>query len=134
MNAELRSAVQNRAGNRCEYCRLHENDDPYTFHVEHIVAKQHGGSDHIDNLAWSCQECNSRKGPNLSGRIRPSGEVVTLFHPRKQQWARHFRWHGPFLEGKTKAGKATIYTLDLNSKHRIAVRLLLIAAGESFPS
>jgi hypothetical protein len=132
MNAAIRQAVQDRAGHRCEYCRIHEDDDPFAFHVEHVVAKQHGGDDDLDNLAWSCQDCNSKKGPNLSGRLRPTGEVVTLFHPRKHQWARHFRWQGAILEGRTKSGKATIHTLELNAKHRIALRLLLIAAGK-FP-
>jgi hypothetical protein len=46
MNSALRALVRERAGRRCEYCRLHEDDaDFLTFHVEHVVAKQHGGTD-----------------------------------------------------------------------------------------
>ena len=46
MDAALRALVQERAGRRCEYCRLHEDDyDLFAFHVEHVIAKQHGGLD-----------------------------------------------------------------------------------------
>ena len=36
------------------------------FHLDHIVARQHGGTDEQKNLAWSCQECNLLKGTDLS--------------------------------------------------------------------
>ena len=29
-----------------------------TFHVEHILAKQHEGDDDLNNLCWSCHRCN----------------------------------------------------------------------------
>ncbi len=41
MDDETRSLVSKRASKRCEYCKLHEDDDVYTFHVEHIVAIKH---------------------------------------------------------------------------------------------
>src|SRR5580692_12396034 len=37
------------------------------FHIEHIIARQHGGSTGLDNLAFACWTCNLKKGPNLSG-------------------------------------------------------------------
>ncbi len=39
------------AGNRCEYCRIHQRHDLITFHVEHITPFQHHGGDDISNLA-----------------------------------------------------------------------------------
>ena len=52
MNAATRRMVWDRAGHRCEYCRLHQDHEPfYRFHVEHIIAKQHDGDDSPDNLA-----------------------------------------------------------------------------------
>ena len=51
MDAQTRELVWRRAGQRCEYCRIHQDDEPfYRFHVEHVVAKQHAGSDDPDNL------------------------------------------------------------------------------------
>src|SRR5437667_11691040 len=70
MDAALRAFVRERAGHRCEYCRLHEDDDDYlSFHVEHVIARQHGGSDDPDRLCWACAECNWAKGPNLAGLL-----------------------------------------------------------------
>jgi hypothetical protein len=99
MEAATRRFVQSRAGHRCEYCRIHEDDEPYSFHVEHIVATKHGGDDNPTNLAWSCQHCNLGKSSNLSGWIE--GQVVALFNPRRQRWQRHFRWRGSRLVTKT---------------------------------
>jgi hypothetical protein len=130
MNAATRRRVRLRAGARCEYCRLHEDDEPYTFHVEHIVPRKHGGSDSLSNLAWSCQSCNLGKISNVSGWFR--GKVVPLFHPCRQTWERHFRWRGPRLVGKTKCGRVTIRVLNINAGNRLALRRLLIALGE-FP-
>jgi 5-methylcytosine-specific restriction endonuclease McrA len=33
------------------------------FHIEHVIPRQHGGSDDADNLALACPDCNLRKGP-----------------------------------------------------------------------
>ena len=52
MNQTLRQQVRERAGNRCEYCRLrqeHEPDRP--LHIEHIIATKHGGRDDLDKIA-----------------------------------------------------------------------------------
>jgi hypothetical protein len=133
MKVALRRLVQRRAGNRCEYCRMHQDDDPVLcFHIEHIIARQHHGTDHPSNLAWSCHKCNRAKGPNLSGRV--GGETVPLFHPRRQQWTRHFRWAGPRLLGRTKTGKATVRVFNLNAAERVSLRASLIAAGQFPPS
>ena len=39
MDARLRTQVRDRAGRRCEYCRIHEDDDPFfTFPIDHVIA------------------------------------------------------------------------------------------------
>ena len=111
---------------------MHEDYSLLSFHIEHVIAKHHGGSNRLDNLAWSCQACNAKKGPNLSSWLKATDEIVPLFNPRRQQWSRHFRWQGAYLRGKTKAGAATIIALDLNNRNRISQRQWLIAVGE-FP-
>jgi hypothetical protein len=51
MDDALRTFVWERAGGRCEYCQLHQDEYEYqAFPVEHIIAKQHGGADDPDNL------------------------------------------------------------------------------------
>lgn len=67
MNAATRRRVQIRAEFRCEYCRIREDDEPYAFHLEHIVPKKHDGSDDLANLAWSCQSCNLGKQKETKG-------------------------------------------------------------------
>jgi HNH endonuclease len=133
VKAYLRALVRSRAGQRCEYCRLHEYDLPlFSFHVEHILPKKHGGTDDAKTLAWSCHYCNLAKSSNLSGRDAETGRIVVLFNPRRQRWQRHFRWDGPRLLGLTACGRATIAVLNINRPHRIDLRQLLIASGR-FP-
>jgi hypothetical protein len=130
MRAATRALVRSRAGRRCEYCRLHERDLPlFSFHVEHILPKKHGGTDDPQLLAWSCHHCNLAKSSNLSGRDSVSGRVVVLFNPRRQLWKRHFAWNGPQLVGLTPCGRATIAVLNINVPHRIDLRELLLEAG-----
>ena len=126
MKGSLRQFVRERAGHRCEYCHLPDAAAPAaTFHVEHILAKQHGGSAGPDNRCWSCHRCNFRKGPNLSGRGPLTGKVVRLFNPRRQRWHHHFEWFGAVLVGRTAIGRATIAVLDMNHPQRVQLRLEL---------
>lgn len=93
-----RQRVLRRAGRRCEYCHRHEDDDPlFTFHIEHVIAKQHGGRDVPSNLALACHQDNLRKGPNLTGIDPITKKLTKLFNPRRHKWARHFRWDGPII-------------------------------------
>jgi HNH endonuclease len=124
MNAGLRAFVRERAGRRCEYCRLHEDDaDLLAFHVEHVVARQHGGTDDPDFLCFACAECNWAKGPNLSGLF--GGKLYPLFNPRKQSWKRHFRWENTLLVGTTFSvpGKWDIVHFGLDGHLTCDVRL-----------
>jgi hypothetical protein len=133
MNAATRRLVWQRAQNRCEYCRLHQDDDDFaSFHVEHIVARQHGGSDRPGNLCLSCAACNSAKGPNLAGYLEE--RVVPLFNPRTQRWERHFRWRGGRLFGRTRCGIVTIRVLNINDPGRVRLRESLIEEGRFPPS
>ena len=130
MRESLRAFVRLRARRRCEYCRFHEDDLPmWSFHVEHILPRKHGGIDDPDQLAWSCHYCNLAKSSNLSGRDPETGRIVVLFNPRRQRWVRHFAWEGSYLVGLTPCGRATIAVLNINAPLRIDIRNLLIEAG-----
>ena len=130
MDATTRDVVRRRADNRCEYCLLPQAHSELTHHVEHIVAKQHGGSDDLDNLALACHRCNLRKGPNLTGVDPMSGEVVPLFHPRRDQWAEHFLFRGVRIMGITPVGRATVHVLAMNDARRLELRSELLARNQ----
>ena len=123
MKPSTRASVQERAGHRCEYCQLHQEDSPLAvMHVEHIIPRIHGGTDDLDNLALACVDCNLHKGPNLVG-IDPETERVTdLFHPKRHRWEDHFEWRGIYLVGKTAIGRTTVRVLNMNSEDQLALR------------
>jgi hypothetical protein len=125
MDDATRVAVATRAAHRCEYCRLHEADDGFSFHVEHIVARKHGGADDLDNLAFACQFCNLHKGTNLSGIDPDAGAIVELFHPRNDQWGDHFAIQDFHFIGLTPKGRATIRVLAMNDPERVRLRAIL---------
>ena len=125
-NSELRDLVRQRAMDRCEYCLLLQEDSHLTHHIEHIVARQHGGSDDSDNLALAWHSCNLRKGPNLTGIDPQTNELVALFHPRRDRWQEHFRMNGASIEGITSSGRATVQVLAMNSTRRLDLRREII--------
>lgn len=130
MDAATRDFVRRRAGDRCEYCLLRQEQSDLTHHIEHIVAKQHGGSDASDNLALACHRCNLHKGPNLTGLDTETGDIVPLYHPRRDQWAEHFAFRGLLIEGLTPVGRVTVHVLALNDARRLEVRAELLLRGE----
>ncbi len=130
MDATTRDLVRRRADNRCEYCLLPQEHSELTHHIEHIIAKQHGGGDDVENLALACHRCNLCKGPNLTGVDPVSGELVPLFHPRRDRWAEHFLFHGVRIQGITPAGRATVKVLAMNDARRLELRSELLAHNQ----
>ena len=129
MDATGREFIRQRAGGRCEYCRLPEEVDEWPFHVEHIIAQQHGGDDALDNTCWSCSRCNLYKGTNLATIDLDTGQQVNLFHPRKDVWYEHFAFEEAIVTGLTPVGRGTIRLLNMNDSRRVEFRAELIAAG-----
>lgn len=122
--------MRQRANGRCEYCRLPQAAAPYyTFHVEHIRARQHQGGDEPSNLALACPDCNAKKGPNIATVSPDTGVVIELFNPREHHWEEHFTMVGPEIIGITEIGRATIRLLELNEEERVAVRSQLLDEG-----
>jgi 5-methylcytosine-specific restriction endonuclease McrA len=123
MDSLTRARVRERAGNRCEYCGLHQDDSPLAaLHVEHSTPKVHGGLDDLGNLALACIDCNLHKGTNLTGVDPETLQVTALFHPRRQQWDEHFERRGIHIIGKTPVGRTTIRVLQMNSEDQLALR------------
>lgn len=118
-----RQRVRERAGRRCEYCHTRQADEPFiTYQIEHVVPKQHGGTDDDENLALACPQCNLHKGPNLAGIDPETGAVEPLFNPRRQSWEEHFEAGGPNIVGKTAAGRVTVRVLVMNDEPRLDLR------------
>jgi hypothetical protein len=133
MQRELWSLVRRRAEEVCEYCRLPQAASPFVrFHVEHIIARQHGGATEPDNLALACGNCNFHKGPNIAALDPETGQLVPLFHPRRDQWSDHFTWNDTIVVGRTPIGRATVELLAMNHWERAEVRENLQAEGEPF--
>ena len=123
MDAATRRLVRRRARDTCEYCRLKQEHEPFlTFHVEHIIAKQHGGGDDHSNLCLACSSCNLHKGPNIAGVDPQSGALTPLFNPRNAVWSQHFEWRGSLLFGKTATGRATVAVLGINLPENVEQR------------
>ncbi len=120
--AEVVRRVVARAGNRCEYCRMHQSLQGATFHIEHVIPSSAGGSDDPDNLCLACVSCNPHKSDRVSAPGPETGQIVPLFHPRSDRWGDHFSWDGHRVVGRTPVGRATVAALDLNAPRRLLIR------------
>jgi hypothetical protein len=130
MDAAVRELVRRRAGDRCEYCRLRQEDLPFaTFQMEHIIPRQHNGSDDPSNLALACERCNSHKGTNFAGIDSETNVVTVLFNPRRHSWEEHFRQSGAWIIGRTAIGRTTAQVLNMNEERRLRLRALLLRHG-----
>ena len=128
---DLRKAVAERAGRVCEYCRSQEKYSPDPFVLEHIIPTSKRGENSIDNLAYSCQGCNSFKYNHIEGVDPANGIIASLFNPRNQSWDEHFTWNDGYSEiiGLTPTGRATIERMKLNRHGVINLRKVLFRAG-----
>jgi hypothetical protein len=129
MDSAISQLVRQRAGQRCEYCRLPQSASALRFHIEHIIARQHGGTDDPANLALACPECNYQKGPNLSSIDPDTGKVTLLFHPRLDRWAEHFIHDSARIVGKSSTGRTTVWLLEMNTGDRLRWREMLLHLG-----
>lgn len=118
----LRRLVEERAGNRCEYCLLPGTVTFFPYEIDHVIAEKHGGKTTSDNLALTCWRCNRHKGSDLGSFDPQTGEFCFLFNPRTQTWCDHFSQKGSRIEGLTPEGRTTIKLLQLNTPERLAER------------
>lgn len=135
MTEAIKLAVRNRAHNCCEYCRAQAefSHDPFSF--EHIIPVAKGGTDDLENLAWSCLGCNYHKFTAIEAFDLTTEHRVSIFNPRKDSWKSHFRWNDDFtlMIGITPTGRATISKLKLNRSGLVNMRKVLAEAGKHPP-
>ncbi len=129
----LRTEVAGRAQQRCEYCRIHESDTGFRHQLDHIVSRKHGGKSTVENLAYACVLCNRSKGADVASIHRTSGEIMRLFHPRRDRWADHFEIDASLIRARSEVGAVTLELLRFNAPERLAERGLLQTLG-SYPT
>lgn len=129
----LRNLVEQRAQGRCEYCLLHDDDPLLSHEPDHITAVKHRGETNAENLAWSCFRCNRHKGSDIASIDLETGQIVRLFHPRRDVWSDHFRIEDGRIVPLTAIGRVTEYLLQFNVPGRIELRKLLSRVGRYPP-
>ena len=121
MTRSERELVCRRAGGRCEYCRVPEGYG-MGLHIDHIRPRFHAGGEDNSNLAYSCAQCNWRKGTNVAGFDPDTGAQTPLFNPRQDRWDEHFRLDGERILGITVVGRTSVWILDVNNEDRLEFR------------
>lgn len=125
----VRSQIQSRAFDACEYCLLNQEDAGFPHEIDHVISRKHGGLNDLENLAFACYLCNRYKGSDIASVHRPTGKLVRLFHPRQDRWAEHFHIAGPVIESLTDIGQTTVDLLRFNVAARVVERRLLQSLG-----
>lgn len=131
----LRVETEARFSGRCAYCQSPQALMNVAFEIDHILPEKEGGLTESGNLAFTCPLCNAFKGARTQARDPATGRNVPLFHPRRQNWFRHFRWaeDRQTIEGRTQSGRATVEALQLNNLHFLRLRTIWLAIGSSPP-
>ncbi len=119
---QLRRSVEERAAERCEYCRMHQALQGATFHVEHVLPIARSGKTTFANLAWACPGCNLHKSDRVEALDPATGESVPLFNPRADRWEAHFDWRSYHVVPTSAVGRATAAALELNHPRRLQIR------------
>jgi len=130
ISAALRRQVIERAGNCCEYCKIAQEDQFFSFEIDHIIAEKHGGMTSKENLCLACTDCNGLKGSDVASVDWADGElIVGLYNPRRHQWDDHFQvdaTSGRILP-LSSYGRVTAFLLQFNALDRLTDRQLLLA-------
>lgn len=128
---KIQRGLVERADGLCEYCKSPANISSQPFVADHIFPISKGGKSEFDNLAFSCQGCNSYKYNKTSGKDLITGNDAQIFNPRIQKWANHFSWSEDGLEiiGISSVGRVTIHELKMNRIQLQNLRSLLVNAG-----
>ena len=130
---KLRRDVVRRAGEVCEYCRIHCSDAYFGCEIDHIISEKHGGPTTADNLALACLFCNQAKGSDVGSVLSEADEFVRFFNPRRDHWSEHFALREDLsIQPLTAIGQVTVNILKLNAEERVLERRTL-RAEERYP-
>lgn len=97
----------------------------YSAQIDHIISLKHGGTNALDNLAYSCWLCNSNKGSDIGSIKHSTREFLRFFNPRIDVWSEHFRLVSYRIEPISDIGLVTEFIFGFNDGERIAERSIL---------
>ncbi|MBV7334738.1 HNH endonuclease [Chloroflexi bacterium TSY] len=131
ISVELRERIRHIDKGICAYCHTSEENSGIPPAHDHIVPQSQHGQTEFNNLCHICRPCNEYKGDTTQALDPVSGEVVALFHPRRQIWLEHFEWSsdGTELISRTAIGRATIIALRMNNATIVGARRRWVSAG-----
>lgn len=120
----IRRAVIERANGKCEYCGKSEVSF-FAHEVDHVIAQKHRGQTALENLAYSCFECNRFNGRDIASLDPRNDKLTPLYNPRTQMWDEHFRYEQGEIVPLTPEGRVTEFLLRFNEKTRVQERIAL---------
>lgn len=131
LSDKIRQKVVLRAKEQCEYCQFPTQLAYQPFSIDHIIPLSKEGKNILENLAYSCQNCNSHKYNKISGISPIDNKIAALFNPREQNWNDHFVWNEnhSIIIGISLCGRATTHTLKMNETHYVDLRKLMFELG-----
>jgi hypothetical protein len=126
----LRRAVMERDQGCCRYCRLSQEGQAATFHIDHVHPRGKGGATVLENLVFQCPQCSLHKSDKVDAVDALSGELVDLFHPLKRGWHEHFALESDgAVVGLTPIGRATVDALGMNAHRPKSARAAQLMMG-----
>ena len=102
-NQKVRQTIQLRAESRCEYCHIPDVVTSHTYHIDHIIAIKHDGSDELSNLAWSCLHCNLHKGTDVASSVASQKDDLRIGEQGQHEGQPQAVFRG-FLEEPDRCG------------------------------
>jgi hypothetical protein len=131
LSAKLRRQLIEADDHRCAYCQTLQANSGYPMVAEHIYPRSKGGITTFDNLCFACHRCNEFKSSTVAAEDPLTGESISLFHPRQQNWSEHFAWSetGTHIIGLTGVGRVTVITLKMNNKEIVDARQNWVSVG-----
>ena len=128
---KLRELIRQQAKNRCGYCLVSQGLLYGPLEFEHLLPLSLGGLTEESNLWLACRLCNGFKSDQTAVPDPESGDVTSIFDPRRQVWSEHFSWiaDGTEIKGLTACGRATVMALQLNSLEAVETRRRWVSVG-----
>lgn len=120
----LKSQIQQTDRQRCCYCLTTGTNSGIPMTFDHIQPRSKGGATSFESVCLACRTCNEYKSDSTEAEDPLTGEVVSLFNPRTQQWPEHFTWSldATRADGVTAIDRATVAALRMNNPVVVAAR------------